>query len=222
MKKAIIIMAKVPEAGKVKTRLNSEFTALQSAEISKAFLQDVKKKASNLNKNVFIAFSPPNKKNRLMDMIHDETNLIEQVGETLGDKMFNAFLTVFERGFDSAVMIGTDSPTFPPESIKAAFDALELNHDIVIGKTDDGGFYLVGMKKANKGVFESVTWSSENTFYEFRENIAKQGLSIDEVESWYDVDEPKDVKRLVNEFSQDQKSRERAPKTFEVIKKWRK
>ena len=74
-------------------------------------------------------------------------------------------------------MIGTDSPTFPRKFIENAFEFLE-NSDAVLGESEDGGYYLIGLKKLKKEIFESVTWSSPETFEQTARNIEKLRLKI--------------------------------------------
>lgn len=213
-------MAKVPEAGKVKTRLQPFLTVEQSAEISKAFLQDAENKAHSVTENLVVAVSPFDKRNRLKDILQHQPILIEQRGETLGDKMFNAFKFVFEKGLDSVVMFGTDSPTFPADFIEQAFEFLELETDVVLGKTEDGGFYLIGLRILDARIFENVAWSSTETFEKVRQNIMDINLHLREVPVWYDVDEKEDLERLQKELSNNKNAQRRAAKTFEWLQKW--
>ena len=214
MKKAIIIMTKVPQAGEVKTRLQPFLTARQSAEISVSFLQDAEQKAKTVSLNLIIAFSPFEKKNFLVDILQTKPILVEQEGANLGEKMFNAFQFAFEQNSDAVIMVGTDSPTFPPEFIKQAFALLETKTNTVLGKTEDGGFYLIGLRKLDKKIFENVEWSSPKTFEQTKRNIENLDLSLSEIPVWYDVDTPEDLKRLEKELAENPQL---APKTSEFL-----
>jgi uncharacterized protein len=216
MKRAIIIMAKIPLAGKVKTRLQPFLSAEDSAELAAAFLQDTLNKAAKLNAEIIIAFSPPDRKNYFDDLRIQNFTLKKQPDGNLGEKISAAFQFAFEIGMDSAVLIGTDSPTFPPEFIQKSFELLEINCDAVLGKTIDGGFYLIGLRKPDKRIFEMVQWSSEKTFEQTAENIKNLNLKLAKLPVWYDVDVPADLERLENELAQ---KPEAAPKTREYLKK---
>lgn len=222
MKKAIIIMAKVPEAGKVKTRLQSFLTPGQSADISIAFLQDAENKAKTIEKNLIVAVSPFEKRNKLNEILQHQPVLIEQTGNNLGEKMLNAFKFAIENGSDAVVMFGTDSPTFPADFIEQAFEFLELETDVVLGKTEDGGFYLIGLRILDARIFENVAWSSTETFEKVRQNIMDINLHLREVPVWYDVDEKEDLERLRKELSNNKNAQRRAAKTFELLQKWEK
>ena len=210
MKKVIIIMAKVPTAGTVKTRLSPFLSAEQCSELAECFLRDTVGKAKILSNELIIAYTPIEKRDVLLAILPDEQILIEQKGANLGDKMFHAFEFAFSRNSDAVVMIGTDSPTFPAQFITRAFEML-AETDAVLGGTADGGFYLIGLRKLKKEIFETVEWSSPKTFVQTKRNIENLGLKVSFLPSWYDVDTPDDLKMLKKDLSKDSSI---APKTF--------
>ncbi|MGI8641975.1 MAG: TIGR04282 family arsenosugar biosynthesis glycosyltransferase [Pyrinomonadaceae bacterium] len=214
MKPTIVIMAKVPRAGNVKTRLQPFLSPEQCAELSEAFLEDTINKARKVCDKVIIAFSPIREREYFDKFAAKNLILVEQTGENLGEKMFNAFDFAFKRDSDSVVMIGTDSPTFPVEFIEQAFNYLE-KADVVLGKTKDGGFYLIGLQALRKNVFENVEWSSTETFAQTVRNIKEINLIHSLLPLWFDVDFPADLKRLRKELM---KNSHLAPKTFEWLK----
>ncbi|CAN5224651.1 TIGR04282 family arsenosugar biosynthesis glycosyltransferase [soil metagenome] len=214
MKRAVIIMAKVPQAGNVKTRLQNFLSPENCETLAESFLKDTVNKANSVCENVFIAFFPPHEIQKLKEILPAETNFIEQTGENLGDKMFNAFRFVFAGQTDSIVMIGTDSPTFSSAFIEQAFGFLEQNSEIVLGKTDDGGFYLIGLRVLRREIFEDVAWSSSKTFADVHENIKNIGLNLRQIPVWYDIDEKKDLMKLKNEILNNENL---APQTFEWL-----
>ena len=217
MKRANIIMSKVPSAGKVKTRLQPILSPEKCAALAAAFLQDTVNKAKAVCENAILAYSPPEEINALRKILPLDSIFIEQTGRDLGERMFNAFKFAFEQNSDSVVIIGTDSPTFPADYIEQAFEFLELETDVVLGKTEDGGFYLIGLRALSVEIFETVAWSSPKTFERVFENINNLNLRLREVPSWYDVDEPQDLEKLREEFLHNENARRRAPKTFEFL-----
>lgn len=220
MKRSIIIMAKIPSAGNVKTRLQPDFSPDECAALAEAFLQDAEAKAKKICENVILAYSPPGELNVLKKLLPSQSIFIEQTGNNLGERIFNAFKFVFEQNSDSVVMIGTDSPTFPADFIEQAFEFLETNSEAVLGKSEDGGFYLIGLRVLRREIFENVAWSSPETFEQVFENTHRLNLHLREVPSWYDVDTKTDFEKLRGEFLHNENARRRAPKTFELIKKW--
>lgn len=218
MKRAIIIMAKVPVAGAVKTRLQPFLSPDECAELARAFLHDAVAKAKSVCENVILAYSPADRKNVLDETLRRENTLVAQTGATLGDRMTNAFEFAFAQKSDAVVMIGTDSPTVHAEYIEQAFDFLEINSDIVLGKTADGGFYLIGtQQKIHSELFKNVAWSSAAVFRQMIANAERLKLRWRAVPAWYDVDTPDDFTFLRDEISRDEQARKRAPATFEWL-----
>lgn len=217
MKRTIIIMAKVPRAGNVKTRLQPYLTPEQSADFAACLLYDTIEKVKSLQNQLIIAYSPHDEREFFDKFSLGETLFTEQKGSDLGEKMFNAFEFAFSRNIDSAVMIGTDSPTFPGEFIAHAFNDLET-FDAELGKTADGGFYLIGLNNLKTEIFENVEWSSEKTFRQTKENILNLDLKLKQMPEWFDVDEPADLEKLREDFAQNEISRLTAPNTFEWMR----
>ena len=213
MKKVIIIMAKVPIAGTVKTRLQPFLSAEQSATLAECFLRDAVSKAKSLSNELIIAYTPVEKLDVLLAILSNKQIFIEQKGANLGDKMFHAFEFAFSQNSDAVVMIGTDSPTFPAQFITQAFEMLPET-DAVLGETADGGFYLIGLRKLKKEIFETIEWSSPKTFEQTARNIENLNLKLSFLPNWYDVDTPDDLKRLIKDLS---KNPSIAPKTFEFL-----
>jgi glycosyltransferase A (GT-A) superfamily protein (DUF2064 family) len=106
----------------------------------------------------------------------------------------------------------------PLEFIEKALDFLEKNADAVLGKTTDGGFYLIGLRQLERLIFEKVEWSSAKTFEQTARNIIDLGWQLKKTPDWYDVDEPKDLIKLAEEFKQEKSSRKLAPETFIWLK----
>jgi uncharacterized protein len=202
MKNAIIIMAKVPEAGKVKTRLQPRLTPQQSAEFATCLLRDTITKVAGKQNHLIIAYSPAGRRDFFDQFSQHNIIYIPQKGLDLGERMSNAFHFAFAQKLDSVVMIGTDSPTFPSKFIDQAFEFLESS-DAVLGETEDGGYYLIGLKTLETDIFENVEWSSPTTFEQTAENLRKLGLKVSHLPKWYDVDEPEDFERVKTELAND-------------------
>ena len=210
----IIIMAKVPVAGNVKTRLEPFLTSENCAELAECFLLDTASKAKSLQKQLIIAYSPIGKLNELQKIVGNNQIFAGQKGTNLGDKMFHAFQFAFSQHSTAVVMIGTDSPTFPVDFIERAFDQLKTA-DAVLGETEDGGFYLIGLRTLRKEIFENVEWSSPETFRQTFRNIKNLGLKLSLLPTWFDVDFPNDLERLRKDLGENPIS---APLTIDWIK----
>ncbi len=212
MKPAIIIMAKAPVAGAVKTRLEPFLSPHECAELAAAFLRDAFQKAKTVCENTILAYSPRAQMVVLASILQSETVYVEQTGADLGERMSNAFEFAFASGSDAVVMIGTDSPTISADFIRRAFEFLENESDVVLGETTDGGFYLIGLRKSYPELFENVRWSSAEVFKQTMENAERLKLRAAQIPAWYDVDVPPDLARLRKEMLSDDKIE--APATF--------
>lgn len=221
MKRAVIIMTKVPAAGNVKTRLQNVISPADCENLSLAFLKDAVHRADTACENVFVAFTPPENIEQLKSILPNR-EVFAQNGKDLGERMFCAFETVFAKGFEEVVMIGTDSPTFPIDYIEQAFEHLETTSEIILGKTEDGGFYLIGLRVLRREIFENVAWSTPKTFEQVYKNVHKLDLHLRETPSWYDVDEPKDLIKMQTEILRNSNAKRRAPHTYEWMENYRK
>ena len=220
MKRSIIIMAKVPRAGNVKTRLQPFLAPDECATVGEAFLSDAIKKTRGACDSLIVAFAPASEKNYFARFDDANLTVLEQRGADLGEKMRNAFEFAFELNADAnVVMIGTDSPTFPAEFIEKAFEFLETGADAALGKADDGGFYLIGLRrKIHARIFENVEWSSPRVFEQTTRNVERLKINLKLVPSWFDVDAPEDLRRLREEITTDKTVQKIAPQTFRWLR----
>lgn len=216
MKRTIIIMAKVPQAGNVKTRLQPYLSGEQCRTLAEAFLSDAIDKTRNLCDELIVAFAPAGEENYFAKFAVENLTIIEQTGADLGEKMAHAFEFVFKLNSDvNVLMIGTDSPTFPPDFIEESFAALESEaSDAVLGKSADGGFYLIGLRENPAGLFGQIEWSSPEVFEQMTRNISSLNLELKLLPEWFDVDTPDDLRRLREEVSGDEQMQTGAPQTF--------
>ncbi len=218
MNRVIIIMAKVPRAGNVKTRLSPILSSAQRETLAEAFLADAIAKTRNRCDKLIVAFTPASEKDYFARFDAENITLIEQTGASLGDKMSNAFEFAFQSNSDaSVVMIGTDSPTFPAEFIRDAFDALETEAEMILGKAADGGFYLIGLRKNFENLFENIEWSSPRVYEQITRNIEDLKINLQTISAWYDIDEPADLLKLKAEMSGEEQVQLTVPHTFQWL-----
>jgi uncharacterized protein len=212
---AIIIMAKVPQIGTVKTRLRPILSAEQCAEIATCFLQDTIANASQVFQNIIVAYSPAELKTEIETLIPSKITLIEQTGNDLGERMFFAFQGAENMAFSPIITIGTDSPTLPIQVLQNSIDAFrDPENDLVLGSTEDGGYYLVGLRKSNKEIFTGISWSSEKVLTQTIEKAKSIGIRhLTKLKGWYDVDLPDDLIRLRNEILSDESLQKRLVNT---------
>jgi len=167
---------------------------------------------------LIIAFAPAGEKDYFARFDFENLILIEQTGANLGDKMFNAFEFAFQTILErSVVMIGTDSPTFPARFVEDAFARLENDAETVLGKAADGGFYLIGLRKNFKHLFENIEWSSPRVHAQITRSIEQLKISLQTVPAWYDVDNSEDLLQLKAEMFGDEQMKFTAPQTFQWL-----
>ena len=202
MSAALIVFAKPPVPGRVKTRLTPPLSPEDAACLYGAFLQDALDQYQGLGVTLrlYLALdeSPPETGIPVGDICPQWTgNVFRQKGEGLGERMKQAFRETFAAGRRRVILIGTDHPTLPSVYIKEGFALLEAQRTVVLGSTGDGGFYLIGMNESFPEIFEGMTYSHEAVFEQTTARVASCGASLQTLPEWYDVDTFDDLKRLV-------------------------
>ncbi|MFC1712875.1 TIGR04282 family arsenosugar biosynthesis glycosyltransferase [Candidatus Poribacteria bacterium] len=196
-KDCILLFAKYPEKGQVKTRLSAELDESTAVELYKNFVLDLLSMLERLSLPFQICFSPENSRERFMKWLGDKYCYIPQQGADLGQRMKNALAQAFAQDFDRAVIIGSDSPDLSEDLIHEAFSSLE-DHDAVIGPSVDGGYYLIGFRNDAflPEVFDGIEWSTDTVFKETLEILKKAGLNAYELPEWQDIDTLADLKSM--------------------------
>jgi len=211
---AIIVMAKAPLPGTVKTRLAGVYEDAEIAALAASFLADTVAAAKLVGPQVFVAYSPAGGQAIIEPIIGGGVEWIRQQGTDLGERMHAALDEAFEQGFAPLVMVGTDSPTLPPAAYQAALEILRGGKaDVVLGPADDGGFYLIGVSAPQPALFHDVLWSGPTVLKQTKANSERAGLRLREVEPWYDIDTPEDLERLRADLLAHPDTAARAPET---------
>ncbi|MCP4251814.1 MAG: glycosyltransferase [Candidatus Scalindua sp.] len=193
---SLIIFAKSPIPGKVKTRLSPYITPTEAAELYKAFIADIICNAHKLKcERITIAFTPSDAEATLHSVCGQSVDYLPQKGESLGERMKNAFKHSFDKDSTRTVIIGTDSPTLPLSYIQQAFDALK-EVPVSIGPTFDGGYYLIGLSERNDVIFDGIDWSTSKVFGQTLTRIQAINKQLYVLPPWYDVDTPDDLEFL--------------------------
>lgn len=189
MKNCLIVFAKEPEAGKVKTRLQGYLSKDMCVKLYKAFLKDTLELVRAIKCfDKVLAYDPSTLEPKYLKTIARDFMFYKQNGRNLGEKMHNAFKFVQERNNVKVVIIGSDSPNLPLNYIKEAYRRLDRS-DIVLGPSHDGGYYLVGLKKPCAGIFKGVKWSSKTVLEDTVKNIRFLSKKVSVLEKWYDIDD---------------------------------
>jgi uncharacterized protein len=199
---AIAVMA---TPGKAKTRLMPLVGAEGAAELNTAFLRDI---TANLHAardqahiDAWMAFAPAGAEPFFRALFPSGVGLLETVAPDLGACLLKAVTTLLERGYDSACLLNSDSPTLPPAYLVAAATALAADgNGIVIGPAVDGGYYLIGMKRPHARLFADIEWSTERVFDQTMARARELGLPVTVLPSWYDVDDQETLATLAGEL----------------------
>ena len=189
---ALILFARDPILGKVKTRLSPFLEEDVILKLYTCFLQDSLDNIRQV-KNVdrFVGVAPSNESGFFTGMLGSDIRMFVQEGENLGDKMRGAIQDRFAEGYERVVIIGSDSPSLPASYI---YQAVGSDKDLVLGPSTDGGYYLIGMRGKLVEVFKDVTWGTETVLQETCEHLVQNGASLELLPVWYDVDTPEDLK----------------------------
>jgi len=189
---ALIIIAKYPERENVKTRLKGLIPDEKRLDLYISMIENTMNNLRSIpDVDTYIAYAPESATDYFARF---GVGLIQLPEGDLGVRMFYAFRELFKAGYKRAALVGVDIPDLSSTIILKAFALLSLD-DIVYGPAKDGGYYLVGMKKLIKEIFEDVPWSSDQTLNRSIEKARQFGYSVALTETLSDVDTIEDVRR---------------------------
>ena len=212
-------MIKEPRAGLVKTRLAPPLSAQETASLAACFAQDVVNSAKLAAADLIIAYTPASGRGALERFLPGDLLWLEQRGADLGERLERAAAQAFDLGFGPLILLGADSPTLPHSLINTAINALSAAEvEVALGPTEDGGYYLVGLRHSTPGLFQNIAWSTSQAYAQTARNASRMGLRLLELPLWYDVDTFADLLRLRAEIFSDQEARHRAPATYRWLK----
>jgi rSAM/selenodomain-associated transferase 1 len=200
---ALVIFAKAPIPGQVKTRLCPPLTPDEAATLHGSFVLDLLERTKaavgrfKLPLDRYLACAPSS--SHVFFKILEErqgVRLIDQMGDDLGARMQQVFDTLFARGYRHVVMVGTDVPSLPLEQYKDALSLLQA-HDLVLGPALDGGYYLIGLNRPMPELFAGIPWSTGQVLSRTQEKARALGLTVALTTPWRDVDTIDDLQALI-------------------------
>ena len=198
---ALIIFAKAPAAGQVKTRLCPPLTPDEAASLHGSIVLDTLECSRNARKlDRFLACSP-SKQHPFFKAVgaRHGVQLWDQVGHDLGMRMDQAFRSAFELEYQSTLLVGTDLPTLQSATLEQALRSL-ADYDIVLGPTLDGGYYLIGLKKPVPELFLDIPWSTDHVLSLTQQKAGALGLSITLLPQQRDLDTIDDLNAFIKEM----------------------
>jgi len=205
---ALAVMAKAPKAGRVKTRLSPPLTPEQAADLNICFLKDTAENiaavAGSGRAAGLISYTPVGDEFLFDNLLPSEFALIPQRGEGFGERLLATAQDLLSCGYGSVCLIDSDSPTVPAAAFEEAIAALQREGDrIVLGPADDGGYYLIGLKRAHPELFAKISWSTSSVFAETVAAAEAANIEVVVLPLWYDVDDGETLELLTKELLED-------------------
>jgi rSAM/selenodomain-associated transferase 1 len=186
------VFAKEPRPGHVKSRLAAATSPEWAARVADAFLRDTIDRLAHVEAQRFLVYSPEEAKDYFAVLAGTQFQLIPQADGDLGRRMEQFIVGQLRTGTRRVVIVGSDSPSLPPEWIEDAFRKLgEAN--LVIGPATDGGYYLLGCAGSAPPIFDNIAWGSEKVLSETVSRLTDPACRIALLPPWYDVDSVADL-----------------------------
>jgi len=189
----MILFAKAPVPGSVKTRLGSALGPARAAELHRAFVADTIGKLRE-----FIDLADIELHTDILTDAWKDAGVTRQL-QAPGDlalKLVHALTEALRAGRPQAMILGSDSPTLPHAHI---LRLLGSTSDVALGPCEDGGYYAIACRRADPRMFAGVAWSTPNVLEQTERAARACGLTVERGDVWYDVDEPEDLSRLAAE-----------------------
>jgi rSAM/selenodomain-associated transferase 1 len=244
--RALAVMTKAPLAGRVKTRLVPPLTPEEAAELNKCFLRDTaasisracsrspvgearkmhfKQAAASRSEAGTAAcgiavYTPVGAESAYADILPADFSLLAQRGDKFGERLYFAAEDLFRCGFESVCLIDSDSPTVLAENFAEALELLSANEDrVVLGPCNDGGYYLIGLKRPHRHLFENIDWSTERVLNQTIQRATEIEVEVKLLPTGFDVDDRASLRRLCNELLSNTTSANIAPYTWKFLTK---
>jgi hypothetical protein len=192
MKNAIIIFIRKPELGKVKTRLAAGIGDENALKVYNDLLLHTCNITKGLPLDKYVFYNDCETEEDLWSKNGFERKV--QKGNTLGEKMEEAFKVLFNEGYEKLIIIGSDCFELDESLIRKAFGQLD-QHDVVIGPAKDGGYYLLGMSKTYPFLFRNKKWSTDSVCNDTMQDIQEHNLSCFQLPVLTDVDTKEDYNK---------------------------
>lgn len=214
----LIIFMKAPRPGQVKTRLQPHLSPDDALLLYRAMGKDlVDNLAGSPEYDLEIHFSPRDAPGEMQAWLGQTLSYLPQSGGNLGERMHHSFQSAFTRGYDRVVIIGSDLPTLREGEIKTAFSQLAA-FPVVLGPTDDGGYYLIGLREAQPVLFRNVAWSTGEVLPQTLQNTREARLPVYLLEQKADIDTYAEVAALWKRLNSEAAAAH-IPHTFAALKK---
>jgi rSAM/selenodomain-associated transferase 1 len=214
--RTLVIMAKAPIPGTVKTRLARRIPVEAVTELYRCLLDDTMALAHSLGTVEVAIMCPASDVEALTQVAHGAVRVVAQTGEGLAAGLTSVFAHFTSAGQQRVVAFNSDSPHLPPSILSSAF-AMLTDHDVVVGPTNDGGYYLVGAKAAHPKLFDGDGMGTKSALDALLARARRLQLSTGFTEPFYDIDVEGDLTQLAAEL---RIAPGRAPRTAVWLREW--
>lgn len=214
--RTLVIMAKAPRAGAVKTRLSPSLSPAAVTDFYRCLLDDTLALARSLHDVEVAIMCPESDVNELAQLAGNRASLVAQKGEGLAAGLISVFAHFAQDHQRRIIAFNSDSPHLPRSVLEDAFESL-ATHDVVVGPTHDGGYYLVGAKTSHPTLFANDGMGTSSALDRLLSRAQTLQLSVSFADSFYDVDVADDLTRLAEEL---RLAPARAPRTAAWLKEW--
>lgn len=203
---ALIIFSRLPIGSETKTRLSPILNEAQRAELHIAMWRDIFPETLKLyDTDIYLYWTGSGNVKDYMSLIPSSFRLKKQEGESLGERMRNAMSDIFALGYERAVIMGSDVPSVSAVNISRAFAALG-DFDVVIGSSDDGGYWLIGMRKFIPEAFCVKSWGNSSVLTSTVEQLRLSGMTYSFCDTLNDVDTPDDARNMMSVLDETKQS----------------
>jgi len=191
-------MAKAPITGAVKTRMAPPLTHPEAAELARALLRDQLDHLAALGDvDLYVVFAPAGEAVLMQSIVPPAFTCFPQRGDDLGERMEEAFAALWSRGHRDVILTGSDVPAPPLDIFRRAFEILSrAGKKVVLGPSQDGGYYLIGMNRPVPEIFRGMGWSHNRVLSETIERLMRLEIDFELFPEWYDLDTVDDLRRF--------------------------
>lgn len=206
----LVLFLKYPQKGTIKTRLAKVIGDSFALQLYERFIRDMLDKLTSLPYDLHIFAAPPDKVTAMCQWLGRDLPVHAQEGRDLGERMKRTFGKMFQLGYKSCVLMGSDFPDLPGSVLSDAFEGLKTA-GAVIAPAVDGGYYLIGFQRLHfcESVFQNVAWSTDRVFQQTMEIFKQEKVQVKILQKWWDVDDLDELKEFMerNKNSESRNSR---------------
>lgn len=212
--RCLVLFTKPAIPGRVKTRLIGDLSAEQAASLHAAFLDDLVERLRRGRYDLRIAWAVEEG----AELPDSPVAALRQRGADLGERLFRG-LSACADGHAAVAAIGSDHPDLPLERVEMAFERIAGGAPVVLGPAADGGYYLIALRcdRLHRELFERIDWSTPRVLAQTVDRCRARGLEPALLDSWADVDQPADLRRLAASMAAGGAS---CPRTRDLLASW--